>query len=80
MPNFNDSNHILLCELRSSSNVENVETDKYFALCLKSTSLTDYLHEINIQIRAVAQGEETGLPSGRLGFDSRPGTSVFFFG
>ena len=45
-----NSNHILLCGLRSSSNVENVDTDKYFALCLKTTSLTDYPHEINIKI------------------------------
>lgn len=41
-----NSNHILLCGLCASKQSK----DKYFALCLQSTALTSYPHEINIEI------------------------------
>lgn len=41
-----NSNHILLCGLCSTNN----NVDKYFALCLQSTALNDYPHEINVEI------------------------------
>ena len=42
-----NSNHILLC---GQCGTVNTETEKYFALCLQTSSLSSYPHEINIEI------------------------------
>lgn len=49
--NILNAHHILLC---GACNTSDTQINKYFALCLKTSSLSSYPHEINVEIKVVS--------------------------